>query len=83
MSLVSNGRARINVMWNSAHRLFSPRDLLCLQLARTQCAQKRVCCVADFMRYKHRVRLAAAFILAGVPSSECMLRIQSRCLAQT
>ncbi|AUG34191.1 Tryptophan--tRNA ligase [Candidatus Hodgkinia cicadicola] len=67
-------------------------NLLCLQLARTQRAQKWVCCIADLHAltssvnargYKHKVRLAAAFVLAGVPSSECIVYIQSRSLAQT
>ncbi|XXN13704.1 MAG: hypothetical protein AAI902_00825 [Candidatus Hodgkinia cicadicola] len=67
-------------------------NLLCLQLARTHCTQKWVCCIADLhaltssvnaRNYKHRVRLAAAFVLAGVPSSKCIVYIQSRCLAQT
>ncbi|AUG91648.1 Tryptophan--tRNA ligase [Candidatus Hodgkinia cicadicola] len=67
-------------------------NLLCLQLARTQRARKWVCCIADLHAltsrvnargYKNRVRLAAAFLLAGVPSSKCIVYIQSRSLAQT
>ncbi|AUG91411.1 Tryptophan--tRNA ligase [Candidatus Hodgkinia cicadicola] len=67
-------------------------NLLCLQLARTQRAHKWVCCIADLHAltssvnargYKSRVRLAAAFLLAAVPSSKCIVYIQSRSLAQT
>ncbi|AHL31008.1 MAG: Tryptophan--tRNA ligase [Candidatus Hodgkinia cicadicola] len=67
-------------------------NLLCLQLARAQRTHKWVCCIADLHAltsrvnargYRNRVRLAAAFVLAGVPSSKCIVYIQSRSLAQT
>ncbi|AUG33887.1 Tryptophan--tRNA ligase [Candidatus Hodgkinia cicadicola] len=67
-------------------------NLLCLRLARTRRTQKWVCCIADLHAltsgvnvrgYKRKVRLAAAFVLAGVPSSERIVYIQSHSLAQT
>ncbi|XXM90124.1 hypothetical protein AADW59_00870 [Candidatus Hodgkinia cicadicola] len=68
-------------------------NLLCLQRARSAQPLKWVCCIADLHAltsntstncyYKHRINLAAAFVLSNVASSTCIIYIQSRSLAQT